>query len=160
MILIFSLRMVFYKVTCISYMDISPVLKKTQLSKDSQLQETLLLFLQAQGIRYRPREGNFNTKDTHHLLPLLGDVVLTLVNKHRHLAKITDLTTGVENVIRLETMYNGNPQELDKHIRTLVLIYRKSECCEGVPIDPADLPLHQGHDTLGPEDAQGLAEDQ
>ena len=37
--------------------DISPVLKKTQLSKDSQLQETLLLFLQAQGIRYRPREG-------------------------------------------------------------------------------------------------------
>ena len=31
--------------------DILPVLKKNQLSKDSQLQETLLLFLQAQGIR-------------------------------------------------------------------------------------------------------------
>ena len=29
-----------------------------------------------------------------------------------------------------------NPQELDRHIRPLVLIYRKSEWCEGVPIDP------------------------
>ena len=101
-----------------------------------------------------------NTKDTHHLHPLLGDVVLTLVNKHRHLAKITDLSTGVENVIRLRTMYHGNLQELDMHICALVLIYRKSEWCEDVPIDPADLPFHQGHDTLGPEDVQGLAEDQ
>ena len=57
--------------------------------------------------------------------------MLTLVNKHRHLAKIT------ENVIRLRTMYHGNPQELDRHVRTLVLVYRQSEWCEGVP-------LHQG----------------
>ena len=55
---------------------------------------------------------------------------------------------------------DSNPQELYRHIRPLVLIYRKSEWCEGVPINPAALPLHQGHDTLCPEDAQGLAEDQ
>ena len=79
--------------------------------------------------------------------------MLTLVNKHRHLAKIT------ENVIRLRTMYHGNPQELDRHVRTLVLVYRQSEWCEGVPIDPDDLPLHQDHDTLVPEDVEGVPED-
>ena len=85
--------------------------------------------------------------------------MLTLVNKHRHLAKITDLSTGVENVIRLRTMHHGNPQELDRHIHTLVLVYRQSEWCEGVPIDPADLPLHQDHNTLVPGDVEGVPED-
>ena len=107
--------------------DILPVLKKNQQSKNSQLHESLLLFLQAQGIRYRSREGDGNSKDSHHLHPLLDDLVLTLVNKHRHLARVTDLSTGVENVVRLRTMYHGASQELDRHVRTLVLVYRHSE---------------------------------
>ena len=104
-------------------------------------------------------EGDGNTKDTHHLQPLLDDLVLTLVNKHRHQARVTALSTGVENVIRIKTMYHGSTQEIDRHIRTLVLVFRQSEWSGGIPVDPNDLPLHQEHDILVPETAEGAPED-
>ena len=56
-------------------------------------------------------------------------------------------------------MYHGISQELDRHVHTLVLVYRQSEWCEGIPIDPADLPLHQDHDILVSEDVEGAPED-
>ena len=134
--------------------ELLPVLKKNQQAKNSQLQESLLLFLQAQGIRYRAREGDGNTKDTHHLQPLIDDLVLTLVNRQRHLAKVIALSTGLENVVKIRTMYYGTSQELDRHIRTLVLVFRHSEWSGGIPVDPNDLPLLQEHDTPTPENAE------
>ena len=118
-----------------------------------------MVFLQAQGIRYRSREGDGNSKDSHHLHPLLDDLVLTLVNKHRHLARVTDLSTGVENVVRLRTMYHGASQELDRHVRTLVLVYRHSEWHQGIPLNPADLPLYQDNNIPVPEDVEETSED-
>ena len=91
--------------------------------------------------------------------PTISNLVLTLVNKHRHLARVTALSTGVENVIRVKTMYHGSTQELDRHIRTLVLVFRQSEWSEWIPVDPDDLPLHQEHDIFVPEAAEGAPAD-
>ena len=100
-----------------------PVLKKNQQMKNSQLQQSLLLVLQAEGIRHRSKEGDGNVKNTHHLRPLLDDLVLTLVNKQRHLGRITGLPTGLDNVVKLQTVYHGSGTELDRHVRTLVLVF-------------------------------------
>ena len=138
--------------------DLSTI-KLRQQSKDAQLQETLFSYLQSQGIRYRSREGNFNVNDTHHLLPLLDDVVLTIINKNRHLAKITDLNTGIEIVVRVRTLYYGTQQEMERHICTLPLLQRKSDWSHGIPLDPTELPLDHGHNILHPEVDQPLEED-
>ena len=38
-------------------------------------------------------------------------------------------------------------------------VFRQSEWSGGVPVDPNDLPLHQEHDILVPEAAEGAPED-
>ena len=82
----------------------------------------------------------------HGLFAEIGDVVLMTVNKARHLGKIVGLDTGHANIVQIKALYHGVSTVLDRHVRTLSLIYRSSEWRNGIPLPPVtDHPEpHQG----------------
>ena len=132
--------------------DLAPTLKKLQLSKDAHLNEVLLSHLQQEGLRFKVREGDGNKSDAHGLEAEIGDIVLVTINKCKHLAKVVGLDTDHQNIVQLKALYYGVPTVLNRHVRTLCLIYRPTEWKNGIPLPPASVPpdLHHGQDPQTP----------
>ena len=79
------------------------------------------------------RQGDNSKPNFHNLTPMLDDIVIFQTSdKKRKFGVIVEILE--KNMIRVKTTLHGVVQNVEKHIRLLVLIYRKSEWhADGIP---------------------------
>ena len=122
---------------------LSPVFSTSEtaslLSKNSQqaltgLQESLIAFLQSDGIKYRNVMGNDSKPDSRKLSAQIDDVVLYKTEKAKKFGIIVELLD--KNVCSVKTTYYGVVTILQKHSRVLTLLFRASEWDKhGLPVE-------------------------
>ena len=112
---------------------LASLVAKNHSAVQSALQSHLLDYLQSQGIRYNIRQGNDSKPDSLHLDPVLGDVVIYKASDdRRNFGIVTEILE--KNMVRVRTTLYGVVQEVEKHKRLLILIFRKSEWNQdGIP---------------------------
>ena len=79
------------------------------------------------------RQGDNSKPNFHNLTPMLDDIVIFQTSdKKRKFGVIVELLE--KNMTRVKTTLHGVVQNVEKHIRLLVLIYRKCEWhADGIP---------------------------
>ena len=112
---------------------VASLVAKNHSAVQNALQSHLLDYLQSEGIRYDIRQGDNSKPNFHNLTPMLDDIIIFQTSdKKRKFGVIVEILE--KNKIRVKTTLHGVVQNVEKHIRLLVLIYRKSEWhADGIP---------------------------
>ena len=88
------------------------------------------------------RQGDNSKPNFHNLTPMLDDIVIFQTSDKKRkfgvIVELLDCSLWFEllekNMTRVKTTLHGVVQNVEKHIRLLVLIYRKSEWhADGIP---------------------------
>ena len=113
--------------------NVASLVAKNHSAVQSALQSQLLDYLQNEGIRYDIRQGDKSKPNLHSLIPMIEDIVIYQTSDHKKRFGVI-VSIKEKNIVRIKTTLHGVVQAVDKHIRLLVLIYRKCEWhANGIP---------------------------
>ena len=110
------------------------LIKSNNNAVNSQLQESLLSYLQHEGLRYAVVQGGDSKPDLHGLKPMPDDVCFSK-NSEGQIKFCIILEVKPQNMVIVKMLHNKIVTIVTKHIRNLKLLYRRSEWGEGgIPI--------------------------